>query len=209
MYRPTTRHVSLRRQESDEDVPDLDDVEHANEDDDDAEDDPSEHRRLLDPSSSLSPRHGASASSSRWVDKVEVEHHIIYSRTYHVPQLMLRAWDSSELPLYSSPSRLSFISPAIAPSRAVESITPGQSTRLTVYSWRTPPPLFTHLLWNPPPRLSSPVQPFYRSARRCTPARSSFPVPSDTAGRTSDHGGGSVGHSSLSSLRGSRRGPAR
>ena len=29
-------------------------------------------------------------------EKIEVEHHIIYSPTYHVPQLLIRAWDSSK-----------------------------------------------------------------------------------------------------------------
>ena len=30
------------------------------------------------------------------VEKIEVEHHIIYSKTYHVPQLLIRAWNNSE-----------------------------------------------------------------------------------------------------------------
>lgn len=30
------------------------------------------------------------------VEKIEVEHNIIYSKTYHVPQLLIRAWNSSE-----------------------------------------------------------------------------------------------------------------
>jgi ABC-type maltose transport system permease subunit len=34
---------------------------------------------------------------SRKIEKVSVEHHIVYSKTYHVPQLLIRAWDEREL----------------------------------------------------------------------------------------------------------------
>ncbi|ORX38545.1 hypothetical protein BD324DRAFT_621300 [Kockovaella imperatae] len=98
------------------------------------DEDPSEHRHLIRKTagSTRSDRHDPPAVMTNKREKIEIEQHIVYSRTYRVPQLLIRAWDSNGAPL----SLTSLIATAILrPNAQIQPLPVGDNedeTRLDV-----------------------------------------------------------------------------